>query len=85
MTWRVTFSNKAIKETDRLNVATRQRVLNPLQRFADTHHGDVKKLRGSEGEWRLRVGDWRVRFEVNRITQTIRVHSVRHRREAYRD
>jgi mRNA-degrading endonuclease RelE of RelBE toxin-antitoxin system len=35
------------------------------------------------GELRLRVGDYRVRF-TNEADDTIRIHAVRHRREAYR-
>ena len=52
--------------------------------LAGTGHGDVVKLRGYEGEWRLRVGQWRVRLAFEHETRTIRVLRVLHRREAYR-
>jgi mRNA-degrading endonuclease RelE of RelBE toxin-antitoxin system len=43
----------------------------------------VKELKGESGELRLRVGDYRVRF-TSEADDTIRIHAVRHRREAYR-
>ena len=38
---------------------------------------------GEAGELRLRVGDYHVRF-TSEADETIRIHAVRHRREAYR-
>jgi hypothetical protein len=45
--------------------------------------GDLKKLKGESGEIRLRVGDYRVRF-TDEPGDTLRIHSVRHRKDAYR-
>jgi mRNA-degrading endonuclease RelE of RelBE toxin-antitoxin system len=44
--------------------------------------GEIKKLKGG-GDLRLRVGDYRVRFEVV-DEDKYRILQVRHRREAYR-
>ncbi|MBZ5727956.1 MAG: type II toxin-antitoxin system RelE/ParE family toxin [Acidobacteriia bacterium] len=60
-----------------------RRVKQAVERFADTGAGNVKRLQGIEPpEYRLRVGDYRVRF--HREGETIRVLGVRNRREAYR-
>lgn len=45
--------------------------------------GDVKRLTGSLS-WRLRVGDWRVRFLMDPSERTIYVTSVRSRGSAYK-
>lgn len=42
-----------------------------------------KKLQGSLG-YRLRVGDYRVLYELDKLNQVIAIYAVRHRREAYR-
>ncbi len=42
------------------------------------------KLCGAEHQYRLRVGDYRVIYEVNVNAKTIVIHHVRHRREIYR-
>lgn len=44
--------------------------------------GDVKQLTNFSLEYRLRVGDYRILFEIE--DNTIVVYRVRHRREAYR-
>ena len=60
-----------------------RRIKQAVERFAKTGVGNVKKLQAtSPAEYRLRVGDYRVRFEGDR--QTIRILRVRNRREAYR-
>lgn len=43
------------------------------------------KLKGTEGLYRIRVGDYRIVYEVNLLTKCILIHYVRHRREVYRD
>lgn len=60
------------------------RVLSALERYAETGQGDVRPLRGMNNVRRLRHGDYRVFFVVNRVEHRIEVTSVRHRREAYR-
>lgn len=54
-----------------------------IERFAETGAGNVKKLKGVDPpEYRLRAGDYRVRFELD--GETVRILRVRNRREAYR-
>ncbi|MBI2918235.1 MAG: type II toxin-antitoxin system RelE/ParE family toxin [Chloroflexi bacterium] len=69
---------------ERLDLRTRERIMRALDRLAETSYGDVKRIQGQEREWRLRVGDWRVRLSFESDTGIIRLFRVRHRREAYR-
>ena len=64
---------------------TAQRVKTAVDRFAEHGLGDVKKLHGAANEWRLRVGDWRVRFEIDPGDGAIVVLRVLPRGRAYRD
>ena len=43
-----------------------------------------KKLVGGERDWRVRVGDYRVLYEIDDAGKAVRVLNVKHRREAYR-
>ncbi|MBS1826574.1 MAG: type II toxin-antitoxin system RelE/ParE family toxin [Acidobacteria bacterium] len=63
-----------------LDIPTAMRVFTALQRFADTGEGDITKLKGTD-EFRLRVGDYRVRF-VRTESHAIQVKRVLHRSEA---
>ena len=52
-------------------------------RYVETGEGDVKRLQNIEPpEFRLRVGDYRVRFHEQ--GDTLRITAVKHRREACR-
>jgi hypothetical protein len=65
------------------SAAAAMRISEPLARFLFTEEGDVKFLNDSNPkEYRLRVGDYFVRFHD--LGGCIQVHSERHRREAYR-
>ena len=41
-------------------------------------------LAGSKRDWRIRVGDCRVVYEIADEVRIVRVNRVRHRREVYR-
>lgn len=43
-----------------------------------------KKLAGSPGGWRVRVGDYRIIYDIDDKTKCVRILRVRHRREVYR-
>jgi mRNA-degrading endonuclease RelE of RelBE toxin-antitoxin system len=59
------------------------RVLTALHRYAETGRGDVKALEGDlAGLLRLHVGGYRVLFDET--GESIFVHRVRNRRDAYR-
>jgi len=61
-------------------------ILNAIYQRAETSSGRVKMLKGRDGERRLRVGDFRVRFteESGGSEGTLRIHAVRNRKDAYR-
>ena len=58
-------------------------ILTAIHRLAKSNSGDVKTLKGDSGEKRLRVGDFRVRF-TEEHPETLRIHTVRNRKDAYR-
>ncbi|MGA2021046.1 MAG: type II toxin-antitoxin system RelE/ParE family toxin [Candidatus Sulfotelmatobacter sp.] len=80
---KIDWSEDARADVRRIDRKIAMRIFATIQRFAETGEGDVKELKGESGELRLRVGDYRVRF-TSEADDTIRIHAVRHRREAYR-
>jgi mRNA interferase RelE/StbE len=45
----------------------------------------VVKLKGKEGEgWRIKTGDYRILYTVDKEKKIIKVYRIKHRREAYR-
>lgn len=79
----IEWSAAAIDDMAELDKAIGRRVRQAVERFAGTGAGDVKRLTGIDPpEFRLRVGDYRVRFYC--YGTAVRVLRVRNRREAYR-
>lgn len=79
------FSARAGRDFKRLDRPVQRRIVSALDRLTgDPPAGDVVKLADAD-EWRLRVGDWRVRFERDIETGVIYVTRVLPRGRAYRD
>ncbi|MGO9011875.1 MAG: type II toxin-antitoxin system RelE family toxin [Bryobacteraceae bacterium] len=80
---KIEWSEEARAGVRRLGRVAAMQVFEGMLRYARTGSGDVKPLRGDlAGSFRLRIGDYRVMFELQ--GDTMRIFGVRHRREAYR-
>jgi mRNA interferase RelE/StbE len=63
-----------------------KRVAEKLQQLAEEPRpSEVVKLKGTDNEYRIRVGDYRIRYEINDQDRTIRLLQCKHRREVYRE
>jgi mRNA interferase RelE/StbE len=78
----VEFKPRAEKDLARLDRPTASRVVKKLSELQDDLAGDVKKLRQLQPHYRLRVGVYRVLFDLE--AERIIVYRVIHRRDAYR-
>ena len=72
----------AMKDLDQLEQKIRGNVNEELYKLRD-NKARFKKLKGQEHTGRLRVGEYRVIFEIS--GETIYIKTVKHRREAYRN
>jgi mRNA interferase RelE/StbE len=79
----VEWTEAALEDMAALDKPVARRVKRAIERFAETGAGNVKRLHGIDSpEYRLRVGDWRVRFDA--LGETVRILRVGHRRQVYR-
>ena len=83
MKYAVGLKPRATKDLRRLQKHDATRVADALERLADDLSGDVKRLANFSPEYRLRVGQYRVLFEIENQKDIV-VHRIVHRREAYR-
>ena len=82
MRYDVQFKPKAVKDIGRLPTGIQAQILAGIDEMSNDLRGDIKRLTNSTPEYRLRVGDYRVLFELEE--KTIVIYRIRHRREAYR-
>ena len=82
MKYEIEFKPRAVKDIETLSLRMQTRIIKNIEIMSNDLTGDVKRLTNFTPEYRLRVGDYRVLFEIenNRII----VYRVRHRREVYR-
>ena len=86
MPWRWLFTHRAERDLAHLPVQDREAVRRVLDGAAENlAAADLKKLEGRPGEWRLRVGRWRVIPELDNPAGLITVTRVLPRGRAYRD
>jgi len=78
----VQFLPAAVRDFDRLDRITQQRVTAALERLAGSGHGDVKRLQGRMRDYRLRVGKWRVFLDLD-TPGVILVTGIDSRGQAY--
>ena len=84
MRYRVILPKSVQKELDRLPDDIAQRILARLAGLeTNPRPADVKKLKGRDA-WRIRVGDYRVVYEIHDRVLQIIVITIGHRREIYR-
>jgi mRNA interferase RelE/StbE len=84
MTYSVILAKSVQKELDRLPHEIASRILRRLALLkTNPRPPDVKKLKGRDA-WRIRIGDYRVIYEIrDRVLQVI-VITVGHRSDIYR-
>ena len=79
---RIAFRPRAVRDLERLDRIVQARIDAALVRYAATGHGDVKALKDRPGEFRLRVGKWRIFFALE-SPNLVLVLSIDNRGEAY--
>ena len=82
MKYNIQFKPRAVKDIERLSSRMQFQIIKGIEAMSNDLTGDVKRLTNFTPEYRLRVGDYRVLFEIE--NKNIIVYRVRHRREVYR-
>ena len=83
--YKVNIERTAEKELKKLPAREFWRIISKIKALADEPRPtDCRKILGSKSDWRIRIGDYRVIYEIDDTEDTVKIMKVRHRREAYR-
>lgn len=83
MSYTVNIFRRAQKELAALPAVVYPRVRDAIRDLANTPRpSGCRKLVGRDG-WRMRIGDYRVIYEIDESAQIITVMHVGHRRDVY--
>ncbi len=87
MSYRVELTRSAKRELDRLPSHVVERCLEALSFLSQNPFSEVlavKKLRGAEPLYRVRLGDYRIVYEVRKKVLLVLVIKIGHRSDIYR-
>ena len=85
MDYSIKISKSVQKQIDNLPNAMKGRILEKIKGLElEPCPSGIVKLKNSEQEHRLRIGDYRVLYEIDDAKQTILILQCKHRREVYR-
>ena len=83
-TYTLRFCSSAEKDLERLPTATVQRLHEAIRDLAsDPRPLGYKKLKGYGNMYRIRVGKYRVLYEIHDKTVIVLIVRIRHRKDAY--
>ena len=75
----------AENDLKRLPTSTFDRIVHQIKTLAENPRlSGCRKITGSKNDWRIRIGDHRVLYEIDEKARAVRILRVRHRREVYR-
>ena len=84
MSYSIEFTNDAKRALKRLDKPVRLRVIEAIQALADTPRPPGVKALTNSSFLRIRVGDWRIVYEVHDGRLVILVITIGHRGSVYR-
>jgi mRNA interferase RelE/StbE len=85
MAYSIQFKPAALRQLERLPREIQRRVAVKIEMLRlDPTPAGCKRLTGIDDTWRIRIGDYRVVYQVRREILLVLVLKIGHRREVYR-
>jgi mRNA interferase RelE/StbE len=85
MSYTVVISKSVEKQIDNLPNDITLRVIEKIQNLASEPRPDgIVKLKGFDNEYRIRIGDYRVRYEIDDENQLVQILQCKHRKDVYK-
>ena len=85
MAYRVEFTPRAERDFKALDGSVRGRIKQRIDSLAENPHpAGIKKIEGEDELYRLRVGDYRILYQVKSKILLVLIVRIGHRREVYR-
>jgi len=83
--YEILLESRAQRDLKKLPAEVFYRVMSTLKDLAENPRPvGSRKITGSKNDWRIRIGEYRIIYEIDEDAEAIKVMRVRHRREVYR-
>lgn len=85
MAYRIEFTPRAVRDLKGLDRQIRARIANRIDALAENPLPQgIKKIAGEDELYRLRVGEYRILYQVKAKVLLVLIVGIGHRREVYR-
>ena len=85
MAYRIEFTPRAVRDLKALDRQIRGRIASRIDALAENPHPQgIKKIEGEAELYRLRVGDYRILYQVKAKVLLVLIVGIGHRRDVYR-
>lgn len=86
MAYKILIERNAEKDLKKIPKEIQRKIILAILKLANDFRGvNSRKISGSLNYYRLRVGDYRIIYEVDDNQKEINIFRIRHRREAYQN
>ena len=82
MKYKIEFKPRSTKDLRTINSDDARKILIKIREMENDLNGDVKRHTDFEPQYRLRVGNYRVLFNVE--NNAVVIYRIKHRREVYK-
>ncbi|NVM23665.1 MAG: type II toxin-antitoxin system RelE/ParE family toxin [Desulfobacterales bacterium] len=83
--YEVLLERRAERDIKKLPEETFHRIIPHLKALSENPKpSGCRKITGSKNDWRIRIGDYRLIYEIDARAKAVKVMRIRHRKDAYR-
>ncbi|MFH0794312.1 MAG: type II toxin-antitoxin system RelE/ParE family toxin [bacterium] len=82
--YRIRVDSRVVKELRRLPVSDAERLIESIECLANNPRPPGARKLVNQPGWRIRIGSYRVLYEINDSNKVVTVYRAGHRREVYR-
>ena len=83
--YEVLLERRAQRDIKKLPADVFHRIIPSIRALAeDPKPPGCRKITGSKNDWRIRIGEYRVIYEIDEHAEAVKVMRIRHRKEVYK-
>ena len=83
--YEVFLERRAERDLKKLSTEMFNRIIPHLKALSENPKpSGCRKITGSKSDWRIRIGDCRIIYEIDARKKAVKVMRIRHRKEAYK-
>jgi mRNA interferase RelE/StbE len=80
--YKILIERRAERDLDGMEKVMRKRIIARILLLQDNPRINAKKIEGSRNAWRIRIGDWRVIYEINDKAKEVKIYRIKRRSES---